>query len=215
MKEFIMIIMLNQRKIFVILFFLVFSLCFGAVGYCQEETRKVEITSSIGIRSFDSDLAFESTPSFGLEAGYRVAKMMQLRLGFSFNPTEQRISLATSQLTNEFIVYHYILSLRFSSKKPMLSKLIPFVNIGAGGMIIDPKSSVNTIDVGAGQTVAVGISTDHKFGFNIGAGFSIPISNKNQIRFEYQSLFYRLRGFQTSTKVARNGYWGLSLSTFF
>ena len=186
------------------------------VGYCQERPQKIELGSSVGILSFDDELSFRASPAFGLGAGYNLKQFLQLNLELIYTPAQQQISAAASKITTNISVYQYILNLKFRKQRPILWRIKPFVNIGAGGIIFDPQaSSTDSLDVGGGLMIPLNFATDHKFAVNFGGGFAIPLSRTFLLNLEYRKYFYRLNlndGIEAKTATANNNYWGARLS---
>lgn len=189
------------------------------MGHAREQTNTIELESSIGIISFDKNLSFDACPVYGFGIGYFFTSYLYANLSIAMSPTQQKVSLATSDLTTKYLVYNYYFNLRFIKPDPLLYIIKPFVNIGAGGMSIAPqKSSKDFIDVGGGQKVQLERSTDHKFAYNFGAGLALKLVSRMQLMFEYQRFMYRLDlddGNRRKTITAVNDYWGLKLAVFF
>lgn len=185
-------------------------------SYSQNSPRKLELNSAIGVNFFEKRLAFQGSPSFGLGAGYHITELLQLNLAFSFIPTQQRISTATEKVIAKYSVYIYVIGLRFSPRKPVLWILSPFVEMGAGGIIIDPHAVL--LDLGAGNVMQFEAQVDHNTSVNFGGGVMIPLSERIRIKLAYQHSLYRLTladGSNRETITAQNRFGGLSLSVSF
>ncbi len=184
--------------------------------YAQEKQNIIEIESSVGAISFDKNLSFDLSPVYGLGVGYFFTSYLYASLSIAMSPTQQKVSLATSDLTIKYLIYNYYFNLRVIKPDPILFIIKPFVNIGAGGMSIVPqKSSKNFIDVGGGQKIPLELSTDHKFVYNLGAGFALQMMSRLQLMFEYQRFLYELDlddGINRKKITAGNDFWGLKLS---
>ncbi len=187
-------------------------LAIPTAGDCQEPSQKIEFESSVGILFFDYELSFEASPSLGLGASYHIKQFLQLNLGFSYAPAQQQISAAASKITTNISVYQYILNLKFRKQRPILWRIKPFVNIGAGGIIFDPQtSSTDSLDVGGGLMIPLNFATDHKFAIDFGGGFAIPLSTTFLLNLEYRKYLYRLNlndGIEAKMTTAINTYWG-------
>lgn len=188
------------------------------VGYCQDAKPKFEVESSAGVFFFDESLSFDRSPSFGLGAGYDITSFLQLNLAFSLNPARKRISAASSKITTNIFVYNYYINLRFQKRKPMFPKIKPFLNLGTGGIILNPQKV--SLDLGGGQMIQLEPPSEHKFAFNFGGGFAIPLSKRFALRLEYRKYLYKSNkilddGIRTTSVTAQNDYLGLGFSTFF
>ena len=187
-------------------------LAIPTAGDCQEPSQKIEFESSVGILFFDYELSFEASPSLGLGAGYNIKRFLQLNLALIYTPAQQQISAAASKITTNISVYQYSLNLKFRKQAPVIWRIKPFVNIGAGGIIFDPQtSSGDSLDVGGGLMISLNFATNHKFALNFGGGFAIPLSRRFLLNLEYRNYFYRLNlndGIEAKTATANNNYWG-------
>ena len=194
-------------------------LAISTAGFCQATHQRVEFESSVGIFFFDNELSFEASPALGLGAGYNLNRFLQLNLAFSYAPAQQQISAAASKITSNISVYQYILSLKFRKQEPVIWRIKPFVNIGAGGIIFDPQtSSGDSLDVGGGLMISLNFATNHKFALNFGGGFAIPLSRRFLLNLEYRKYFYRLNlndGIEAKTATANNNYWGAGFAVSF
>lgn len=195
------------------------TLAIPTVAYCQEPPQKIELGSSAGVLYFDDELSFGASPAFGLGAGYNLKQFLQLYLELIYTPAQQQISAAASKITTDISVYQYILNLKFRKQTPILWRIKPFVNLGAGGIIFNPQtSSTDSLDVGGGLMIPLDFATDHKFVVNFGGGFAIPLSGRFRLNLEYRKYFYRLDlndGVEAKTVTANNNYWGSRLSVSF
>ena len=194
-------------------------LAISTAGFCQATHQRIEFESSVGIFFFDNELSFEASPALGLGAGYNLNRFLQLNLAFIYTPAQQQISAAASKITTDISVYQYILNLKFRKQKPILWRIKPFVNLGAGGIIFNPQTgSTDSLDVGGGLMIPLNFATDHKFAVNLGAGFVIPLSRKFRLNLEYRKYFYRLNlsdGIEAKTATAENTYWGAKFAVSF
>ena len=187
-------------------------------GYCQDKEHNLEVQSTIGVLFFDKVLSFERSPLFGLGVGYGITHFLQLNLAIAFSPTQQRLPTATSKLSTNVYVYHYLVSLKLSNSKIVLFQLRPFVNLGTGGTMYNPQAVV--IDLGGGDMIRLEPSQDHKFTFHFGGGIIVKISKKMSINLAYQRFLHKARKFienkmLTKTVTASNKSFGLSLSASF
>ncbi len=131
-------------------------LAISTAGYCQEPPKKIEFESSVGILFFDNELSFEASPSLGLSAGCNIKQFLQLNLALIYTPAQQQISAAASKITTNISVYQYSLNLKFRKQAPVIWRIKPFVNIGAGGIIFDPQtSSGDSLNVGGGFMISL------------------------------------------------------------
>ena len=182
----------------------------------QQPQKKLELKGALGVGFFEKKLDFQVGPSLGLGAGYNISDLLQLNLTFSYNPTQQRISTATEKVTAEYSVYIYVIGLQFSPRKPLLWILSPFVELGAGGIIIDPKAV--SFDIGAGNIMQFEAPVDHHISGNLGGGLTASLSQRFQLEFAYRHSLYSLNlddGSNRETIMAQNKFVGLSLSTSF
>jgi hypothetical protein len=202
----------SKRGFFIAILFL---LGIPEGGFSPPRDSGFEIQSWIGFTSFDKALSFERSPSFGLGVGHHITSLLQLNLTFVLNPTQQRITTATSKTNIDINIYSYAVDIKISNR---IEFLIPFFDFGVGGIIFDSESV--TLDLGGGKAVDLKPPTKHKFSLHADMGLLAPISKKLAFVLFYKNQFHQVKEIldgviTTKSTLAWNKYLGLGLSVSF
>jgi len=177
-------------------------------GHCQDAELKVEVKASTGVFTFDENLSYNNSQSFGLGAGYNFREFLQLNLSFSFTPAQQHITQAASVQTANYKIYHSSVNMRISTPSAFLS-LKPYIMFGAGGLVINP--SAVTLDLGLGNSRTIEPPIDKKFSGNIAIGFLKQITQRIAADLKAQKYFFNL----PDTKLASNNFLGIGIIWMF
>ncbi|MFQ5603758.1 MAG: hypothetical protein ACE5HS_10860 [bacterium] len=184
----------------------------------QSKITKWQLQSSIGWWFYDQAFTFDGSPGFGLGIGYRTHDFLQLNLDFKFSPTQKRISTAISHLHLKMLIYNYSLNLKMSKHFFHVNKLQPFLNLGVGGVLMQPLE--RTVDFGVLKKIDLNLSPDYKWAFNFGIGMILTIMPKLRLQVLYQRYYFLANRIINEepgdkSKVHRNHYLGIGLATSF
>ncbi len=182
-------------------------------GRCQEAKPKFHLESSAGVFLTDKQLAFKTSPSFGLGAGYGITNTLQLSLTFSYIPTQQRLSQAASELTARYDIFNLGLEMKYAWHKPILWRLRPYAGAGISLMTIDPHSV--KVALGGGESVIVAPPADRRLALTLGIGLMLPVAKAHHIRFEFKHYYHKLNdtssGGDSVTATSRQVTLGLAV----
>ena len=173
----------------------------AATADAQSLKSRFRIESSAGVLLYDQHLAFETSPSFRLGAGYRISNLLQLSLNFSFSPTRQAITQATTSTTARHGVYYTGIDFKFS-RGPLLGRIRPFAGVGAGILLINPHTVILTLS--NGSSIKVEPATDQHYTLDFMAGFEIPVFKSYLLKIELNRSLYSLNGMDGDSKLASN-----------
>jgi len=198
--------------------FTVAVLCLAPDCKCQNEVKNIELQTFAGFVQFDKSLSFDSSPFFGLGAGYDIRKYLQFNLNVYFSPTRQHIRTATSELTTNVSMYQYQFNIKFQSQQRFFNLVTPFMQTGAGGIIFNPEKT--TLDTGGGSFLEFNPNSEHKSQLHFGGGFVQTLTQKLKLLFQYEVVLFhseklKVDGISTKNIIAKNSIWGINFTYHF